>query len=521
MSISFKESLTDHLSKFSTAPYLFVGSGLSRRYLNFPTWIDLFKSIVTELKLDKPFEYYLSNSNGDYPRIATLIGEDLNDLWWNEERFEDSRNDFKHLAINKQSILKYEITKYLLKLNNQPLKELSDELNLLRKVNIDGIITTNWDEFLEYVFPDYAVYIGQEELLFSEQISIGQLYKIHGSLIDPNSLILNSDDYHDFNARYPYLAAKLLTIFVEQPIIFIGYSLDDHNIQEILKSIIHCLTKEKVQKLQDRLLICQWEPQLSSPSLSDTTMLISGTVLPIKLLKLPDFKQLFEVLANNKKRLPIKILRHMKDMIYDFVKTSNPKNQIFVSEDLDKLEEGQDVEFVYGIGLKDKLSEHGVKGITLRDLLKDVLIDNGWNPSKISRMVLTNQQARYIPYFKYLSKANFLDESGNIPYDSPVREFTPDFIEKINLIALKDFLPSDSYCKKQKEINERYSTLTELIEKENLYHASIYIPLIDLAKISTDVLENFLKQNVEEIANNTHLRKLICYFDFLKNKLKM
>lgn len=331
-------------------------------------------------------------------------------------------------------------------------------------------------------------------------------------------MILNSYDYHDFNSRYPYLAAKLLTIFVEQPIIFIGYSLDDHNILDILKSIIYCLTKEKVQKLQDRLIICQWDDSATEAIISDSTIYISGAVLPIKLIRLADFKQLFEVLANNKKRLPVKILRHMKDMIYDFVKTSNPKNQIFVSDDLDKLEEGQDVQFVYGIGLKDRLAEHGVKGISLRDLLNDILNDNGWNANKICRMVLPNQSARYIPYFKYLSKAGFLDENGNIPSDSPVREFTPNFIDTINQIGQSDFLPSESYCRKGSEINETYSSLEELLSAEDLYHACIYIPLLDVKKVNLDHLEVYLRGHLDDMNKNTHLRKLICYYDFLRYK---
>ena len=519
MPLTFKDSFSKHLNSFSTAPYLFIGSGLSRRFLGVPTWLDLFKNILSTLGLPKPYEYYLSNSESNLPLMATLISEDLFELWWKEERFSLSRDEFKHLATSKQSILKFEITKYLVNLTNEIKPELLEEANLLKKSNIDGIITTNWDSLLEKIFPDFTVYVGQDELVFSEQISIGQIYKIHGSVSDPRSLIATQEDYLDFNARYPYLAAKLLTIFVEQPIIFIGYSLDDHNIHDVLKSLILCMTKEKVEKLKDRLIICQWDPDIAEPIFSDSSLLISGTVIPIKVIKLSEFKSLFEVLANNKKRLPVKILRHMKDMIYEFVKTSNPKTQIFVSDDLDKLEDSQDVQFVYGIGLKDRLAEHGVKGINLRDLLKDILISNDWNPSKICRMVLTNQSARYIPYFKYLKTSGFLNGDGNIPEDSPIREFNPEFISKVNAIKQQDFFPSQSYARKIDEINSTYSSLQELIDSQDLLHVCMYTPLLEINKIDLTVLKNYLLDHLVQMANNTNLRKLVCYYDYLANRL--
>ena len=117
-------------------------------------------------------------------------------------------------------------------------------------------------------------------------LSVGEIYKIHGCAMKPNSLVLTSDDYNDYENRNPYLAAKLLTLFIENPVIFIGYSLDDPNIQSILKSIIKCLTKDKVEKLKDRLIFCQWTDEEIEPQITDSTLLISDTVIPIKLIKL-------------------------------------------------------------------------------------------------------------------------------------------------------------------------------------------------------------------------------------------
>ena len=56
----FVDDFKNHLQKFNTSPFLFIGSGFSRRYLNVPTWENLLKEMVDKLLLTKPYEYYKS-----------------------------------------------------------------------------------------------------------------------------------------------------------------------------------------------------------------------------------------------------------------------------------------------------------------------------------------------------------------------------------------------------------------------------------------------------------------------------
>ena len=74
------------------------------------------------------------------------------------------------------------------------------------------------------MFQDYKVFIGQEQLVFSSIQEIAEIYKIHGCISNPDSLIINESDYSNFYSKGKYLAAKLMTIFMEYPIIFVGYS---------------------------------------------------------------------------------------------------------------------------------------------------------------------------------------------------------------------------------------------------------------------------------------------------------
>ena len=355
--MSFVEDFGDHLRKFPTSPFLFIGSGLSRRYLRLPTWKSLLETICDKLKLPKPFEYYYSNAQQTFPMIASLIGKDFNDMWWTSDEYLESRHKYQSLAKSPWSPIKFEISKFIESYGMEATDvsdEFDKEIALLKKAVIDGVITTNWDMLIESLFPDFVSFIGQEQLMFSEIFAVGELYKIHGSVTDPETLILTKDDYDEFHDRYSYLAAKLLTIFVEHPIVFLGYSLDDYNVQLLLKAILKCLSKEKVERLRDRLIFCQWNPMAKKTEMTDSTILISETLIPIKLISMSTFTDVYSVLADNKKRLPVKVLRQMKGMVHDFVKSSDPKSRVFVSDDLDALESAHDVQFVYGVGLKEK-----------------------------------------------------------------------------------------------------------------------------------------------------------------------
>jgi len=514
---SFKEQFTMHIEQFSTAPFLFIGSGMSRRYLGIETWSELLKKICDDLHIGPSYNFYYSKANHDLPLTAKLIGDDLIDIWWKDDRFKESRNKYSDQVKTKYCPLKFEISEYLNNFFTIGNDQYFEELQLFKKINVDGIITTNWDVLLEDLFSHFTTHIGQESLLFSEYISVGEIYKIHGSINDPTSLILTSDDYSNFNEKYPYLAAKLLTIFVEQPVVFLGYSLQDSNIQEILKSIITCLSEDNITKLQDRLIFCNYDPDCHVPVFTESTLMISGTVLPIKLINLSSFKGFFEVLANNKKRLPIKILRNMQDMVFEFVKSSKSTKKIYVSDDLDELQDSKNVEFVYGVGIQDKLSEIGYKAIKLIDLYSDIISDEGYVADKVSRNILPNINARYIPYFKYLRNSGYLNEKGEIPESNDIIEFSPSFISIINSIDETSFQPSGSYLKKKNDINNKYKSFSDLVQKENFLHILVYTPCLEINKIDLDNLLEFLIENwIAKNHKNTNLRKLICLYDYLK-----
>ena len=91
--------ILEFIGHYNTAPFLFVGSGFSRRYLGLEDWEGLLKRFSTLNNVD--YQYYFSSSGGKLPRIASLIAEDLHERWWKLPEYEKSRNRYKEYNTNK------------------------------------------------------------------------------------------------------------------------------------------------------------------------------------------------------------------------------------------------------------------------------------------------------------------------------------------------------------------------------------------------------------------------------------
>lgn len=394
-----EEYLREHLHALA-GPYLFVGAGLSRRYVGLGDWKGLLSHFAD--MTPQPFEYYRGAAGDDYPRAASMIADAFYDKWWSDAAFASSVEDWKDSVTSRDSPLKYEVARYTREALDDFVvpTDLANEFDLLKGAVIDGIITTNYDRFLEEAFPDFRAFVGQDELLFSDTQGIAEIYYIHGSERRPDSLVLTAEDYEDYNARNAYLAAKLATIFVEHPVVFLGYSLGDPNIQALLESLIMGLRPENVSKLQDRLIFVEWNPA-ERADITTTVMNVSGVSLPIIRATVPDFVEVFTALGARDRAMPARILRVLKEQVFELVKSNDPDGRLVAVTDID--DDGDNLDVIFGVGAK--ITAVGVVGLTRWDLMDEVLA----NPDRdlpcdlvVSKALPKVTGNAYVPVFKYL-----------------------------------------------------------------------------------------------------------------------
>ena len=311
------EKLAALLHDHPSSPFLFVGSGFSQRYLGSPTWEALLRQFAVGME---PFEYYFATADSKLPRCASLIADDFSKRWWKEDAYARQREDYKQYAKSSSSALKIAVSDYMRKdVKLQKDSKLTDELNALRTINAEGIITTNWDCLLEGIFQGYKVYIGQQSIVTKTPQNIGEIFKIHGCCTDPNSLVLTDQDYALFREKQAYLAAKLITIFVEHPVIFIGYSVSDSNILELLRSILRGLGSDEIKCLQRNLIFLQRAKEGRPAGVIENILYVDQTPLPITHLITDDFTSVYSALARTKLKLPARVLRFCKEQLYEIV----------------------------------------------------------------------------------------------------------------------------------------------------------------------------------------------------------
>ncbi|MFY1110434.1 MAG: SIR2 family protein [Methanosarcinaceae archaeon] len=508
MSTDIKKNLVDHFNRNSSSPFLFIGSGLSRRYLGLEDWEGLLKKFCEGLG---DYQYYYSTASGCLPEVATSMSKDFHDFWWKSGKYLEDRERYKHLSVNPSSALKIAISSYLKELSNSECSnaQYAEEIEALSKLDVEGIITTNWDLFLEKLFPDYKVYVGQRELIFSNPQSIGEIYKIHGCCSEPNSMVLTSSDYEEFNSKNAYLAAKLITLFVEHPIIFIGYSIEDDNIRSLLTSIVNCLSPSDTGKIRNNLIFIKRNKNEAEDGISDDNLYFGKITIPIKVVTASNFTPIYEAIAETKRKIPTRVLRYCKEQLYELIKDKNPEKKLYVL-DYQDVENKKDIEFVVGLGAIEKVSSKGYTSLTYEDIFSFYLNGGSYN----TRLVLKNTIPQLSKRTPYLPTYKFMREVGiNSKEDYESSEY--DFDKVVNLDPEKYKVKN---YKSQFENNAKGKTLEEIINEFPAEKVLMFVPFMDRSLIDQNILKNFLIEKAHLIKNQAHssnYKKLVCFYDLL------
>ena len=317
----------------SCQPILFIGSGVSRRYFDAPSWDELLTHLATECPLiDKEYAFYKQSL-----RSPLLIGREFakkfQEWAWSSGRSQFPTELFDQ-SVPESAYLKHRITQYLVGLTPTSLKDvkaslMKKELTALQAIRPHAIITTNYDQFLELVFPEYMPVVGQQ-IIRGHALSVGEIFKIHGCVSAPSSLVVTQDDCDDFAKRKKYLSAKLLTFFTEHPLVFVGNGAGDPNIKAILSDIDEALPE--TGGIIDNVYIIEWRPGTPSENPTRERLIeIEGAKgVRVKAIDTPDFVWPFEAFGttNFNPRVSAKLLRALMVRSYELVRTDIPRKTV-------------------------------------------------------------------------------------------------------------------------------------------------------------------------------------------------
>lgn len=338
--------IEEFVSKFENYPILFIGAGFSKRYLkNTFGWEELLRKCMFDLCgnnekfLDLKSECYV-NGIIDYALLSTKVDEYFNNVLRENRngKFKYINDEYYKLADQNIFVSRFKIyIKHLLE-NDELIPSKSDEIRELKTCskNIATFITTNYDLFIEKNLQFQSV-IGNEVFFCNPY---GAVYKIHGSLDSPESILITKEDYDAFKEKYELLQAQLISMFINNPIIFMGYSMNDDNIKSVLKTIFKYIdpNSEISKKIRNNFLLVDYCKGCMQVDIVEHDIVLSqNNVIRINKVKTDNFARIF--MALNDIHLPISTMdiRKVQNIVREIVQT-NGAIKVEVDTDLDSLD---------------------------------------------------------------------------------------------------------------------------------------------------------------------------------------
>lgn len=197
---------------------LFLGSGLSA-LAGYPSWSQLIDRLVGEAK-----------------RRPNARLEGL-------EAIEARRDYFMLAEFARETLGTAEYARLLKEVLGGPVPT-TEAHKLIAATDYRGIITTNYDRLLETTITQVRSWVpstfthdalpAMAEALFNSELFV---FKMHGDIMSPGSIILTARDYDHMLLRSPHVRALLFGVFLNYKLLFVGYSLRDPDFNLILREL--------------------------------------------------------------------------------------------------------------------------------------------------------------------------------------------------------------------------------------------------------------------------------------------
>lgn len=495
-------NIKEFISSYRNHPILFIGTGISLRYLEKSyTWDGLLKKISYDLSGNDEDYYDIKASSqigGEfkYDLIATKLEEKFNKevasnrdgplRFVNDIFYENMEN-----GINI-SRMKIYLSHLLSEVNIKD--EFKDELSSFKRAskNIGSIITTNYDTFLEDFF-EFSPLIGNDILLSNPY---GSVYKIHGCVKSPTKIIINEDDYHEFFKRYELIRAQLLSLFIHNPIVFIGYSVSDENIKALLRTIFTYVepNSEHAQKIRQNFLLVEFDKGSRSIEIAEHDIDLEGfsSTIRINKIKTDNFSSVYEEISNLNLPVTAMDIRKVQNIVKEIY--SGGEIKVTITEDLDSLKNSDKI-----LAIGSSKTIH-YQYFTIQEMIAKYfkIIDE----SNYQVLELINKQkipsSQYFPVFGFSQVCTTIRDAEKLKTQ-----------QKGKVRGLIEGIRED--------LKTNHSDIDGILNDHNIANSYKTIAIIwslSQGRISIDDLEEHLKNYSEK--TKTEFKQMLCAYDLYK-----
>ncbi len=423
-----KELLPSNILSMKSAPVLWIGAGLSKRFVkDYLSWDELLKIAASRIGI----------SEGQYVSKKMLIRKELGIDATEDEissalasslsteliRLFDERKlnpkEFFDTEYYEQFLHEVDPLKLLvcsLMKDIEFREDMAEEIEAFKRLaySIPAVITTNYDTVIETLFEHkFKTYNTVDEYYRSAELGIGEIHKIHGTVRMPRSIVLNKEDYESFRKRSSVITSKIITLMCESPLLIFGYSMNDWVVRFVIENMLSSFSREKAAEICQNILYVQYSEETE---ICKGTMLLKhgGGEVNIPTIITNDFLPLFNNLSKYEQKIPVSKMRELRKMFVNITSLSVPDDQRRLAYfGIDGIDDVDPIRSVVAISTEQALEvTKSYSTFTLDEIVKDALFSLSIPASGLIDVWFesnTHQETAFIPIFEYLIKIGRYD----------------------------------------------------------------------------------------------------------------
>jgi hypothetical protein len=514
-------------------PIVFIGSGMSRRFLlNFPGWEAMLLEFWDALGTGKDFYGFLST-------IKRSIGETHEDTEYdldfitNIAAGSEVENRFNSMYFSESLMVPGFTQEQAYKTGISPFKvavanrfasyevkpDMLDEYEsfkgFLNKTQI--VITTNYDTFIEDSINSnhsdgIKRYIGQKGF-FEPTSGWAEIYKIHGCVTDPRAIVISKADYDLFSKNSILISAKIISMLINSPIIFMGYSLTDGNVRKIIRDFSSSLTKEELKQMASKIIIIERKEGINE--IVEQTYYDKDLCCEYTVLQTDNYKLIYEILTEIDQGIHPSEVRKYQHVIKKLIVNRGKRgslNTLLVSpEDLKDIENRiGDEKLVVALGDATYIFQ-------MPDLISYL-----FDYFSGERTIQTDIALRFIANQGTNSRLPIIKHIDGIDLDST--SLHPSEVERLKQRINNFTGPEMCMSSIHASYKIRIGSLSEIIAGQHKPEKEYDIVAYNALRINKDELAVYIREKLLKFKKDgvrslpTSMRRLLTICDFIENK---
>lgn len=495
--------VNEFINQYKNYPIIFMGAGMTQRYYkNAFNWDQLLSKLCFDLTADE--ERYLNlkyDNKNDLPLIASILEREFDETLKKDRngKFKYINDVFFDRLKNGQpqcSRMKLYLSTIISELRIKD--NVKDELDALinAKKNICSIVTTNYDSLVEDVL-GFQPLVGNDIIMSNPY---GAVYKIHGSVDRPDTIVLTKEDYHSFDLGSELIKAQLISLFIHNPIIFMGYSMNDNDIKSILETIFKYVepNTELSERIQRNFLLVDYEYGLTNTIVEDYSITLQqNKSIRINKIRTDDFIGIYKAIAGIKLPISVMDIRKVEAVVRKIcISDTADSIQVRITDDVDSLE---NKDTILAIGSEKTIKYEYLSTAEMVKLYFDIM-----DKKRVGVLSLIDkhniQASQYFPIF------------GFITINADIRT--------ANRLKTAQERKLNNYTARIKQSQQKkYSNIGDILSSDSIaltYKTDCIIWNVSNKNIKIEDFENYLRDYKDK--TTTNYRKMLCLYDMMMYK---